>query len=1178
MDRTPPPMDLSCTICYHLGAVIIFFIAFVPFFNNALIAPPMANLSTNWSNNPSIYTDFSSVLEASSNIGSHLICGFDCPSTQQTQSSCLFGVRPVQITATLQLTGDGDLILHDSDGTFVWSTNISSKSVFGMKFTELGNLVLFDPNSETVWQSFDHPTDSLLVGQALFPGQKLISSTNASNWTPGLFSLTLQHHSLSGYVGSNPPLVYFEIYSNVNYVKFENESFIGQKIPVTSSSSAQFIRLDPNGHLKAYELAGQEWNEVADQLTSHGVSGSECGYPMSCGNYGICSSNGQCACPDDANSETSTFRQISYRQPNLGCSLATPISCDHSQYHTLLELNNASYFYINPYAYTSTNFYLDEKLALNDCKTSCLKNCSCKAALFLNRLGFNDSRQGCLLLSEVFSLINNERGGDDVTMFLKVQKSRRKSKQVMIILGSSLGALFGVFFVVAFCFFLFRNKGESEELDKFYIDQLPGMPTGFSYEELKVMTTNFDNKLGEGGFGSVFQGTLSDGTNVAVKRLNGFGQVKKSFLTEVETIGSTHHVNLVRLIRFCAEKSYRLLVYEYMSDGSLDTWIFQRHQDLTLGWQSRKKIIMDIAKGLTYLHEECRQKIFHLDIKPQNILLDECFNVKISDFGLSKLIDKDQSQVVTMMRGTPGYLAPEWLSSIITKKVDVYSFGVVVLEMLYHNVSSRVRVRVRRSFFMLGDSISDSFGDFEVLSRFQSSVIQSQIRPARKVSTIIYQDTVANNPSEFTKDTSSLDAFAQAIDSVSYASLVSLSLSLGRSSVFVAIYHWFEKHFGKMTNGSLCATRAMQHELAQNWGIKDMIKGIILATIIGPPIVAAIIVIVQLPDRELCMVEKLFIHYVVRSYLGLFEQVGTIIGLLALTGLVVFMLFFLAAIVNAIIISILVLDWILLDYVVGNKEKRGAREAFVDCKSYEHDCFPLAFHIVPPLCADSTVLAYVLSELNRRHNYGVNLFLLSVDEGITGYRDDSLETVKRNEVQYGLPLKVVSYKELYGWTMDEIVKIIRLKNNCTFCGVFRRQALDCGASLLKVDKLATGHNVDDIAETILLNILRGDIARKVEEERLLDIVDKYNDDMQTNRAKVVEMMRVAAWCLQSDFLRRPSMSAVVKVLEALVEVENNLDYSFTTPVVPRAITVAGHQVDGNGATTPLFASALSGPR
>ncbi|CAA7042544.1 unnamed protein product [Microthlaspi erraticum] len=126
---------------------------------------------------------------------------------------------------------------------------------------------------------------------------------------------------------------------------------------------------------------------------------------------------------------------------------------------------------------------------------------------------------------------------------------------------------------------------------------------------------------------------------------------------------------------------------------------------------------------------------------------------------------------------------------------------------------------------------------------------------------------------------------------------------------------------------------------------------------------------------------------------------------------------------------------------------------------------------------DSTVLAYVLSELNKRHSYGLDLFLLSIDEGITGYRDDSLETVKRNEVQYGLPLQIVSYKDLYGWTMDDIVKMIGLKNNCTFCGVFRRQALDRGAALLKVDKIVTGHNADDIAETVLLNILRGDIAR-----------------------------------------------------------------------------------------------------
>lgn len=126
---------------------------------------------------------------------------------------------------------------------------------------------------------------------------------------------------------------------------------------------------------------------------------------------------------------------------------------------------------------------------------------------------------------------------------------------------------------------------------------------------------------------------------------------------------------------------------------------------------------------------------------------------------------------------------------------------------------------------------------------------------------------------------------------------------------------------------------------------------------------------------------------------------------------------------------------------------------------------------------DSTVLAYIMSLLNERHSYGLDLFLLSVDEGISGYRDDSLAAVHRNKVQYGLPLLVVTYRELYGWTMDEIVKVIGRKSNCTFCGVFRRQALDRGAVHLKANKVATGHNADDIAETVFLNFLRGDFPR-----------------------------------------------------------------------------------------------------
>lgn len=126
---------------------------------------------------------------------------------------------------------------------------------------------------------------------------------------------------------------------------------------------------------------------------------------------------------------------------------------------------------------------------------------------------------------------------------------------------------------------------------------------------------------------------------------------------------------------------------------------------------------------------------------------------------------------------------------------------------------------------------------------------------------------------------------------------------------------------------------------------------------------------------------------------------------------------------------------------------------------------------------DSTVLVHVLTTLNKRYDYGLDLELISVDEGIIGYRDDSLETVKLNKETYQVPLTIVSYKDLYGWTMDEIVKVIGLTNNCTFCGVFRRQALDRGAMIIKADKIVTGHNADDIAETVYMNILRGDFFR-----------------------------------------------------------------------------------------------------
>ncbi|ODV89852.1 hypothetical protein CANCADRAFT_147746 [Tortispora caseinolytica NRRL Y-17796] len=164
---------------------------------------------------------------------------------------------------------------------------------------------------------------------------------------------------------------------------------------------------------------------------------------------------------------------------------------------------------------------------------------------------------------------------------------------------------------------------------------------------------------------------------------------------------------------------------------------------------------------------------------------------------------------------------------------------------------------------------------------------------------------------------------------------------------------------------------------------------------------------------------------------------------------------------------------------------------------------------------DSTVLAYVLKTLNERYDYGVEFVLLAIDEGIKGYRDDSLETVDRNRVQYEMPLTVVSYQQLYNWTMDDIVEAIGTKNNCTYCGVFRRQALDRGALSLGIHHIVTGHNADDMAETVLMNILRGDIARL---DRCTEIITQ-SADSPAKRSKPLKYAYEKEIVLYAHFLQ-----------------------------------------------------------
>jgi serine/threonine protein kinase len=200
---------------------------------------------------------------------------------------------------------------------------------------------------------------------------------------------------------------------------------------------------------------------------------------------------------------------------------------------------------------------------------------------------------------------------------------------------------------------------------------------------LKKATDNFRIRLGEGGFGVVYKGVLPNGEIVAVKQLEGVSQGHDQFWAEVSMIGRVHHMNLVRMFGFCAERNHRLLVYEYVENGSLDKYLFTESHDRVLSWKERFGIAVGTGKGLAYLHEECLEWILHCDIKPQNILLDMKFGPKVSDFGLAKLVDRDQAFSFSSIRGTRGYLAPEWAMNLpITAKVDVYSFGIVLLEIV----------------------------------------------------------------------------------------------------------------------------------------------------------------------------------------------------------------------------------------------------------------------------------------------------------------------------------------------------------------------------------------------------------------------------------------------------------------------------------------------------------------
>lgn len=255
------------------------------------------------------------------------------------------------------------------------------------------------------------------------------------------------------------------------------------------------------------------------------------------------------------------------------------------------------------------------------------------------------------------------------------------------------------------CFTFFSRKKHVFKQEILQPIEVPGNVKLYSYEELRIATEGFSpvNKIGKGGFGSVYKGTLANGINVAIKVLSSEStQGAKEFLSEIAAISDIVHENLVKLYGACIEGDYRILVYNYLENNSLaQTLLGSNQSNIQFNWRSRRKICIGIAHGLVFLHEEVEPHIVHRDIKAGNILLDKDLTPKISDFGLAKLLPPNATHISTRVAGTIGYLAPEYaIRGQVTRKSDIYSFGVLLLEIVSGRCNTNTRLPFGEHFLL----------------------------------------------------------------------------------------------------------------------------------------------------------------------------------------------------------------------------------------------------------------------------------------------------------------------------------------------------------------------------------------------------------------------------------------------------------------------------------------------
>ncbi|KAL9346786.1 hypothetical protein Peur_061639 [Populus x canadensis] len=595
----------------------------------------------------------------------------------------------------------GNLVLYGNDDRKlrVWSTNVSveENDTCEAQLLDSGNLILVRKRSrKTVWQSFDYPANILLPGMKLGLDRRLGIDRFLTSWRsaddPGIgdFSLMINPNGSPQMffnkgtkpINRSPPWPWTSqmgLYKST-FVNDPDEIYFVYTVP--DDSFLLRLIVDHPGHVKALT-----WRQSDGQWKEYWKSPQfQCNYYRHCGAFSTCElatlTEFGCACLPGF--EPKYPLEWSTRDGSGGCvrkRLHTSSVCQHGE--GFVKVENV----ILPES--SAAVWVDMSKSLADCEVQCKRNCSCSAYAIIAIPGKN---YGCLTWYKELEDINYA-GSESHDLYVRVDAyeladTTRKSndsreKPMLAVLAPSIAL---PWFLVSLFAYLWLKK-RAKKGNELQVNSTSTELEYFKLSTITAATNNFSpaNKLGQGGFGSVYKGLLANAKEVAIKRLSrSSGQGTEEFKNEVMVIAMLQHRNLVKLLGYCTQDGEQMLIYEYLPNKSLDSFLFHESRILLLDWRKRFDIIVGIARGILYLHQDSRLRIIHRDLKCSNILLDAEMNPKISDFGMAKIFEGNQTEDRTRrVVGTYGYMSPEYaVLGNFSVKSDVFSFGVMLLEIV----------------------------------------------------------------------------------------------------------------------------------------------------------------------------------------------------------------------------------------------------------------------------------------------------------------------------------------------------------------------------------------------------------------------------------------------------------------------------------------------------------------